>query len=238
MQRSILKRDGSLICFDDQGRTNEQAIEVLRKNNQSRFAQDLIAQHESRGRRLSEKQWSWVHYLCVEEEPKLAMNGRVPRIHALMTTVDLLRPRLRFDLLGSVVDIKRTQRGKVIVCVGSDWVATIDSDGRVLLEGRPLTDDVKATLLIVEEDPIGAATLHGQRVGSCCFCSKLLTTNESVSVGYGPVCAERWGLPWGKRSAKTLIEETREQMLALGYGPKEVLSIELQASIDQLKEDK
>ncbi|MBK8246349.1 MAG: hypothetical protein IPK85_02975 [Gemmatimonadetes bacterium] len=40
----------------------------------------------------------------------------------------------------------------------------------------------------------------GRVVGRCVFCSRLLTDDKagrSVEVGYGPVCAEKRGLPWG-----------------------------------------
>jgi len=35
--------------------------------------------------------------------------------------------------------------------------------------------------------------------GSCCFCGKELTTDASKSAGYGPVCAGKYGLPWGAK---------------------------------------
>lgn len=41
------------------------------------------------------------------------------------------------------------------------------------------------------------ASAYGHRTGVCCFCSTGLTDERSVTVGYGPICAERWGLPWG-----------------------------------------
>jgi hypothetical protein len=42
------------------------------------------------------------------------------------------------------------------------------------------------------------AARFGKLWGSCVFCSRLLTDERSVSVGYGPVCAEHNGLPWGE----------------------------------------
>lgn len=41
------------------------------------------------------------------------------------------------------------------------------------------------------------AARFGKVTGACVFCSRLLTDERSVSAGYGPVCAEREGLPWG-----------------------------------------
>lgn len=44
-----------------------------------------------------------------------------------------------------------------------------------------------------------AAEAHafGHMVGRCCFCSHEIDTPESVEAGYGPVCAKKYGLPWG-----------------------------------------
>lgn len=33
--------------------------------------------------------------------------------------------------------------------------------------------------------------------GRCCFCSHAIDTPESTLVGYGPVCAKKYDLPWG-----------------------------------------
>ena len=50
----------------------------------------------------------------------------------------------------------------------------------------------------VNEDPIGAARFYGHKTGNCSFCGRHLETKESVHVGYGPICAEKYGLPWGE----------------------------------------
>src|SRR6266853_2296617 len=47
------------------------------------------------------------------------------------------------------------------------------------------------------EDPLKFGKIHGTRFGYCCFCNTELTSKESLFVGYGPICAETWGLPWG-----------------------------------------
>ena len=46
-------------------------------------------------------------------------------------------------------------------------------------------------------NPAQVAGLHGHVTGNCCFCSKQLTDERSTQVGYGPVCANHYGLPWG-----------------------------------------
>lgn len=37
----------------------------------------------------------------------------------------------------------------------------------------------------------------GQLYGVCIFCGRTLTDEASIEAGYGPVCAENHGLPWG-----------------------------------------
>lgn len=41
------------------------------------------------------------------------------------------------------------------------------------------------------------AAAFGAMTERCCFCAKAIDTPESVAVGYGPICAAKFGLPWG-----------------------------------------
>lgn len=41
------------------------------------------------------------------------------------------------------------------------------------------------------------AAAFGEMTGHCCFCNTAIDTPESVAVGYGPICAGKFGLPWG-----------------------------------------
>ena len=52
---------------------------------------------------------------------------------------------------------------------------------------------------ITADDKLTAAKAaeFGKTYGSCVNCSKLLTDDRSVEVGYGPVCAANNGWPWG-----------------------------------------
>lgn len=45
---------------------------------------------------------------------------------------------------------------------------------------------------------IDVAAEYGQRTGRCMFCRRKLTDGRSVTMGYGPVCAEKNHLPWGE----------------------------------------
>jgi hypothetical protein len=46
-------------------------------------------------------------------------------------------------------------------------------------------------------DPAGVASEYGRLHGRCCFCNLPLNDERSTAVGYGPVCADHYNLPWG-----------------------------------------
>lgn len=52
---------------------------------------------------------------------------------------------------------------------------------------------------LTEADKLTAekAAAFGKMYGVCVFCGLTLTHEASIEVGYGPVCAENHGLPWG-----------------------------------------
>ena len=55
----------------------------------------------------------------------------------------------------------------------------------------------KQFLFDLLHDPLQAAKAHAALTGECSFCGAELSDERSKSVGYGPVCAENYGLPWG-----------------------------------------
>lgn len=46
-------------------------------------------------------------------------------------------------------------------------------------------------------DPLKVTKINGIKYNHCCFCGNELTNVSSVYHGYGPTCAENYGLPWG-----------------------------------------
>ena len=72
--------------------------------------------------------------------------------------------------------------------------------------------EVVSAVRVFDEDPAKAAKLSGQATGECCFCGRFLETNESVNAGYGPICADRYGLPWGDKSSA--FDKVREEVAA------------------------
>jgi hypothetical protein len=83
---------------------------------------------------------------------------------------------------------------------GRDWFGRILRDGTFqpasALNGR--ADAVAKRLTEFATDPAKVAAEHGKLTKSCCFCNHPLTVGKSTDVGYGPDCAAKWQLPWGK----------------------------------------
>lgn len=76
-----------------------------------------------------------------------------------------------------------------------EWYGSIKRDGS-FLPTRSCPDDVRDFLVEFNADPVAVAASHGKNSGNCCFCVKELTQERSRSVGYGPVCAKSYQLPW------------------------------------------
>lgn len=76
------------------------------------------------------------------------------------------------------------------------WFGRVNLDGS-LVQSKAWQPWVGEILDGFAKDPAGFAGAYGKKTGRCCFCGRHLETKESVAVGYGPTCAERFGLPWG-----------------------------------------
>jgi hypothetical protein len=59
-------------------------------------------------------------------------------------------------------------------------------------------------------DPARTAAAYGHMTGHCTFCGLPLTDSRSVDVGYGPTCAQKFGMPWNaskKGRGLSLLQE-------------------------------
>jgi len=102
------------------------------------------------------------------------------------------RAELRIGIAGS-----RSRRpGATLVLLDGQFLGYVDK-GEVIggLRHRP---DVLATLAAIAADPAKAAKEYGALMCRCSFCGLQLTDAGSVEVGYGPICADHYGLPWGR----------------------------------------
>lgn len=185
------------------------------------FPRSLASQYTS-GRNLSHKQWAWVHVLAVEAQQKAAQaqqedrsqvealvqdDYQMDRVIALFQKASekLQYPKLRLaDSEGvhyrlSLAGEKSKYQGSVHVCTASGtWLGRISSDG-LWFPGREAKNypGLLDLLCRLAADPVAVAREYGHTTGNCCFCRLSLTDPRSLKVGYGPVCASRYSLPYG-----------------------------------------
>lgn len=81
------------------------------------------------------------------------------------------------------------------------WFGRIALDGRFMASATtrqsPHLGAIMGALRAFATDPAKVAAAYGRRTGHCCFCKRELTDGRSVAVGYGPICAGHYDLPWG-----------------------------------------
>lgn len=201
MERTVQTR-GGLVTFNDQNLDLKDVVNGIR-SNPSRFVQSLVEQYDNRG--LSSKQETWARYLhWTTASRSTAFDGSIPKTYDRVKNHPNKKAILRLKVTDYQISIKRTRAGRVIICrdraegADQDWVATIEEDGRVFAcEGHELTNDEIAILLMFEHEPLVVAANYGRETGCCCFCARQLTDKRSVTAGYGPICAEKFGLAWG-----------------------------------------
>lgn len=64
--------------------------------------------------------------------------------------------------------------------------------------------DMRRYAMEVLKAPKEKLALNGKEYKSCCYCGIALTNPASLQAGYGPICADNWGLPWGDSSQHLL----------------------------------
>ncbi len=202
--------------------TNPRAVlaECLDGLNESdrQFAARLLAW---RGEHTP-KQAHWVGVLIERARKRLAPAGASgaaapaaqvgdirPIIEMLERAASSLKfPALRLDggLRVNIAGERAREPGSLTVTSQAKGEAGREYYGRITRAGawepsRKLAADqaeaVGVVLHAFAADPAGRAAAYGRRTGACCFCGRELTKAESVGWGYGPVCADKWGLPHG-----------------------------------------
>jgi hypothetical protein len=189
---------------------NERLKKLSTKDRE--FARDLLKRRDP-----SEKQLLWIGKLIERadgvglDEPKPTEVAAAPQVSGVVAIVALLergaetlkRPKVRFlaegrNLCLSIASGRARFPGSIdVTSVGyGQWLGRVHKDGR--FEARCDQDMATAILAALQAfgaDPARIASEYGRETGECCFCARELTDPVSVSVGYGPVCADKFGLP-------------------------------------------
>lgn len=196
------------------------------------FGTNLLRKADRYG--LTPDQLVWVHILVVENdrEPVATIDlGRIVEILYEARTRGLRNPRIRLrthinanglDPLENGIPVVLSLAGNRARVPGSvnitdgkpfgdnRWFGRIMPDGSYTPTYHT-PDAVVDVLKAFAEDPALIGAITGQYTGRCAFCGRELTTKESVGAGYGPVCAAKFGLPWGDT---TLYEKAKTEAVA------------------------
>ena len=190
----------------------EQVFSKLSERDRN-FAQDLVGNFRRWGR-LSDKQMQWVDTLTQRAAtpaaaPVAAVTVDVQRIQELFDHAGkkLRRVKVRLQCAeGNAVVFARAGQnskyvGQVLLTDGrpfgeNKFYGRIDVDGK-FYPTRHAGQSVVALVTEFAADPEAVAGKYGRLTGGCCFCALPLKDQRSLDVGYGPICADRFGLNWG-----------------------------------------
>lgn len=188
------------------------------------FALSLISKGRKYG--CSAGQTKWVGILIQraqgvsEERTKVAI-GSLEGITARFAAAKVNRPKIvlgierkgftsdksfvsEFTL--SVATERARCPGTIDVKGAGTWYGRILKDGN--FEQSPRVRDLPEGLVDLlrrfADKPAETAAEFGRMTGRCTFCNTPLRTGVSTTMGYGPVCAKKWNLPWGVTAAKSV----------------------------------
>lgn len=189
--------------------TDMEAINIISELSSS-FAKDLVRKFWRYG--LSHDQIVWVHVLAMDtfSTPQTNDTRTFANIVSFFQNAanHLRRPKVAVRVSGHKVTLKYKGDGSVQIIDKEDYQynKSYGKDmpvwyGKVTREGNFIAGVALPGLTKVldefNESPEVFAKVYGKQFGHCCFCGLELSTDESLAVGYGPVCAEHYGLPWG-----------------------------------------
>lgn len=106
----------------------------------------------------------------------------------------LKNPKMRIaEYRFSLAKETSANSGCLYVKRGETYIGKITKAGG-FFAGRDATAQDKVEVARIGADPLAAAVAHGKQTGQCACCGRELENAESVALGIGPICREKWGL--------------------------------------------
>jgi len=165
------------------------------------LARSLAEQHNA-GKAWSEKQVAAIQAMLVRMEERRAQREAEAKEVNLQSIIDMFaharergykRPVYRAEGLKiSLAPATGNNAGALYVKTENDEYIGKVADGR-FFGTREATDEHKTALSVIAENPRDAAIRYGRRTGSCACCGRVLSNKQSIDLGIGPICAEKWG---------------------------------------------
>ncbi len=178
----------------------------------SSFVQSLRDSY--RRSRMSVVQENWLVLIAQEMLDKASQP--VVQLGDFAGVIDLFRkaqehlkyPKIRLALAdGRTVQLSHRRQGGVNVANGTKYgdynnvyYGRVEDNGS--FDERKHDPEVIDLLKRLATNPAKVAAEYGALTGNCSFCNLPLTDERSTEVGYGPICAGHYGLPWGSTVTK------------------------------------
>lgn len=107
----------------------------------------------------------------------------------------LKRPKLRIDEFTFALagETSKYAGRALFVKLNGIYMGRIDLTGHWFPSPQS-SEVVSEKVKQICSDPLAAAVMHGKQTGHCSCCGLELTNEESVRLGIGPICREKWGL--------------------------------------------
>lgn len=181
------------------------------------FAESLLRQFANTGR-LSDKQWPWVATLVerATNPPAERKRESVGDLSGVLALFDKAANHLKHPAI-----VLATAAGTIRLYVAGErskfpgtiqvteqgggesrrWYGRISREGIFEQSARLNAECSVITPRLAElaANPAKVAADHGRLTGRCCFCNTALKDERSTAAGYGPTCADHFGLVWGDR---------------------------------------
>jgi hypothetical protein len=206
-------------------------VDRLNERDQ-KFANQLISQWDQKGW-LSKNQIPWVTTLTERAHesttgsmvPKKAEHtviqlGDVTKLFALFERAESKHvqwPVIKFTCDKTPIRLTHGKDDKLHLNVDvkddygkRPWIGGVDRGGAYSMsrKNKP-PQGLGKVLEDFATNPSDAGRVYGKAERSCCFCGITLRSKDSLYYGYGPICADNFGLEWGNAT-----ELTREEDLA------------------------
>ena len=103
-------------------------------------------------------------------------------------------PKLRLDaFVFSPAGEASKNAGAIYIKNKEDGVYLGKVMGGRLFTSRECDAETSERIVAVSSDPKQAAIAYGQKFGKCAICARALTDKDSIALGIGPICAEKYG---------------------------------------------
>jgi hypothetical protein len=179
--------------------TSEEAINILAEQKDNRFCQSLVNQYHERG--LSEAQWYWVHKLAHQHnKPDIKIELSCDLLQWMKDAgLERLMWRLKEEKEIGFARIKlfANEYSIKVVYSGGDYAKRVgEVKGMLYFPNNRISEKVQklisVQLMMLAKYKMDFMQAYGREWGVCFVCGRQLENEESVRLGIGPICRERF----------------------------------------------